>query len=543
MKTFRAPRWLALLLVFGVVAASCGDDDDAEGDAAPTTAAEDDNGSAEDEPDEGAADDIDPEGTVRIGTAITDGTSNTVFDLNSLPSPASYPQMLIYDTLLRCQMDDSIEPGLASDYEVVDANTVAVELHEGVVFSDGTPMDAQAVADSILSHRDADNPGAFAGELQSVGSIDVSGPTSLTINLSDPIAGVFVPLLCRGETMPFSQADGIDHNQNPIGAGPYLLESVALQDSIVMTKNPDYFEADSIRIPTVEFVHIDDQDPQALVNALRSGTIDTAATASQEQLASLEGAGLEIEISPSPNTLFWGQTCKSREPLDDVRVRQALNHAIDRDRLNEVIMGGMSEPQWGFWPEGHPFHDPDLTGFFEYDLDRARTLLDEAGWADGFTVELAVTPGPSQTASEIIQADWAELGVDVQLVQVGNLVQEFFIENRQDAYFFPLQRGGLDKVTRNLSTDSIGNICNWQDPDLNGVIDQLRAAPQSADNPETVELWHELDRIVLEGAMNMFGVFGLETRIWNPDRLADVEFVPNFQGNPQLDVMDAYVKE
>ncbi|MCU0274111.1 MAG: ABC transporter substrate-binding protein, partial [Acidimicrobiales bacterium] len=271
------------------------------------------------------------------------------------------------------------------------------------------------------------------------------------------------------------------------------------------------------------------------------GAADAADILGEDQVAALEGSGLETQVEASNSTLLWGQMCKANPPLSDVRVRQALNFAIDRDAMNELLFQGRSEPQWGFWRQGHPFHNPEMTDFFAYDPEKARALLAEAGYPDGFDMTTFVQPGISQRGGEILQQQWAEIGVNLDVAVATNIVQEFFVDKQRDMFFFPLGRSGLDKVTRNLVPGSIGNICEWNDPELNAIVDQLRALPQSADNPETVELWHQLEELALTEAMNIFGVFGTVANAWNPERVGGAEFIPNFQGAPNLDVRDAYI--
>jgi peptide/nickel transport system substrate-binding protein len=295
----------------------------------------------------------------------------------------------------------------------------------------------------------------------------------------------------------------------------------------------------------VEYTHVAPSDPQALVNGLRAGTFDAAPTGgtvlSSEQVEAVAG-GLDTQTEVSPSTLLWGQICKKDEPLSDVRVRRALNYALDRDALNEVIYNGDSEPMWGFWPSGHAFHNPDLDGYYERDVEQAMDLLADAGYADGFTMKASTLGAITETASEMVQQQWGEIGVELEIVPSTNIVEDFFTGNKTQMYFFPLQRGGLDKVTRNLVPGSIGNVCNWDDPELNALVAQLREVPQSGDSEEAVELWHELEELAVSEAMNIFGVFGTTSNVWDGGRLGDVEFVPNFQGVPYLDVRDAFIK-
>lgn len=528
----RAWSLVCLLVVLSLVAASCGGDDDEA------------TGSRDDESDSSA--DVDPDGVLRMGATLLPGTSFVQFDPATLVTPAVLPHQLLYDNLLRAQVDGSYEPGLATKAEVIDPSTIKVELRSGVKFSDGTTLDAEAVKFNLERMAAANNPGAIAAEMKQLDVVTVDGPLSLTIKLKTPIAGIFYVYLSRGETMvvsPTAVKSGADTKAKPAGAGPYLLESLTIENKIVLVKNPDFFQAERVRIPRVEFVHV--ASPEAIQNALRTDVIDAmdGAAVTPDLVSELDGSGIKSAEKVTSSTLFWGQICKSRPPLDNLKVRQALNYGLDREALDQLLYDGKSEPMWGFWPKGSKFHDPDLDDFYKRDVAKAKRLLAEGGYPNGFELELIVpnTGGLGVTGTEIVQAQWADIGVRVKIIQSANMVQEFFLENKYPGQFFTLQRNGLDRVTRNLVPGSIGNICNWNHPGLNDLVAKLRAVAQDSD--EAVELWHQLDRLALEEAMNIFGVFGTTANLWNPKRIGGVAFTPNFQGIPHLDVLSVYVRK
>jgi peptide/nickel transport system substrate-binding protein len=545
-----SPVWRLLfaLLAVALLAAACGNDDEDDGaapgdDVAPAVPG-DDNG----EDDAGA--DYDPDGVIRIASGILPTAATTQFDPVQLLSPANIPQKLVYGTLLTARMDGSYDPGLAESAEVVDDRTITIQIREGVVFSDGTPFDAEAVKFGLDRNFASENPGAFAiAEFQAVEEVTVDGPLTVSIHFSAPVAGSFYHFLALGETMivsPTAVEAGVDLQTNPVGAGPFVLESLEMERRMVFTKNDLYWDADNVRVARVEFVHI--AGPEAQINAMQTDTIDIIHNSPVQTREALAGIpGIHIEAQASDSNLFWGAMCKSDPPLDDVRVRQALNYALDRDQLNEVIFDGRSLPMWGVNTPDNPYHDPALQGVYERDLDRARELLEDAGYPDGFSIE-AIVPaagaGGGQSDSvrftELVQGQWAEVGVDVVIVPSANFVGEFFIENQYPLLFFDLQQVGLHRITRTLVPGSIGNVCNWDDPELNALVDQIR--PLAPDSPEAIELWHQLDAHLVETAAQIFGVFGIQGTIWNEDRLGNVNFWRNFQGQPMLDLELTYVK-
>jgi len=219
-------------------------------------------------------------------------------------------------------------------------------------------------------------------------------------------------------------------------------------------------------------------------------------------------------------------------------VRRALNLGVDRDAINQAMFGGRSEPQWGFWKQDSGLLPESLVGSFARDVNRAKALLAEAG-AENLELSASVTPGDSQTVSEIIQQQWAEIGVKLTLVPTQNILQDALGPSpKTDVYFFPLVRSGLDKVTRTLVEQNVGNVCGYANPELNRFVAQLQAL--SPTSPEAKEAWAGLQQVAVDDAANIFGVFGMASNAWSP-RVGNVEFVPNFQGVPFLDIRDAYI--
>jgi ABC-type transport system substrate-binding protein len=487
---------------------------------------------------------VDPNGVVRMVTSLLPTSSYVQLDPVKAVTPAVLPHSLLYDTLLRAQLDGTYKPGLAKSATVVDPSTIKVELQPGLKFTDGTPFDAAAVKFSIERVSAANNPGAIAVEMKQLDTITVDSPTTLTIKLKTPIAGIFYVYLSRGETMvvsPTAIQKGVDLSTAPVGAGPYKLQSLRLEDKMVFVKNPDFFQADQIKVPTVEFVHT--ASPQATENALKTKVADIADNVTTDIVRDLANSGLQIRQEVTDSTLFWAQICKSKPPLDNVKVRQALNYALDRDAFNTVLYDGKTEPQWGFWSSKSKFHDKALDNYYKLDLVKAKQLLTEGGYPNGFTLQLVVSnvPNITTTATELVQAQWAKIGVKVEIVASSNVVQDFFIDNKYPGQFFPLQRTGLDKVTRNLVPGSIGDICQYNDPDLNDLVAKIRAVAQDSD--AAVQLWHQLDKLALDRAMSIFGVFGTSANVWDGNKLANVQFTPNFQGAPYLDFFNVYVKK
>ncbi|MEX0665807.1 MAG: ABC transporter substrate-binding protein [Acidimicrobiia bacterium] len=486
---------------------------------------------------------VDKAGVLRIPVDLT-ALGGVKFDPTTVGSPDNwYSQGFLYDSLLRQNADGSYSPGLAKSATIVDPQTIEVELQPDLTFTDGTPLDAEAVKFSIERNMATDNVASFRVELQEVETITVDSPTTLTIALRTPTAGQFYNLLAHGETFvvsPTAAQSGTSLDDEPVGAGPFTLESFTPEREVVFVKNPDYFQAKKIKLAGVTLVQVTTTDAQATVNALLDDVVDASSLTSLDQVSPLEGAGFEVVSLASDSSQVYGSLCKSKPPFDSVEVRQALNFATDREELNELIYQGTSEPVWASWTQGSELFNPKLKNIYAYNVNKAKKLLKRAG-AEDLTFDFYTGPLPEQQrAAEVLKEQWAKAGITANLVNLADVVQEFFVEVKADAGLVPFGRAGLDKVTRSLQAGSVGNLCNYEDPELNALVDDVRRLEGT---DEVRQAWWDLDEYVFENALSLFLVWTPRINAYNPDVVANVVFRPDVFGAPRLDVFKAYIKK
>src|SRR5262245_4959609 len=201
----------------------------------------------------------DPTGILKFATDLQVSGIDKGLDPIKSRSVGDFVQMnLIYDTLSHAKDDGYYDPGLAQSYEVQGDNTVILKLRPNLKFSDGTPLDANAVKFSIDRSVAAKNTN-FAPEINNVGSVEVVDPTTVKITMKTPTIGSFFELLAGRETMPVSptavQADPNGFNTKPVGAGPMTLTQYTPQSIMSMRKNPGYYDAKAWKLGGVDFVH------------------------------------------------------------------------------------------------------------------------------------------------------------------------------------------------------------------------------------------------------------------------------------------------
>ncbi len=314
---------------------------------------------------------------------------------------------MVYDFLVT-QDAEGYHPR-AADLTYNDGNTVlTIALKEGLTFADGSPIDAELIKSLILWNKDA---GAFFSAIEDVEVID-----DLTVEVTQSRADKNVMLSMWA--MPIVSQDTIDnpdqYAENPNESGPYLYDEDASTSGAthVFTRNPDYWNAEMFPYDDVTISIL--EDVTSRVNALKSGQIDVApigpATAADAEAA---GFTLNQLYSNAAGMIIGDRRGDILPPLGDVRVRQALNMAFDRDAMVASIYAGYAKPSSQAFAEGTPGYQEDEADAYAYDPEGAKALLAEAGYPDGFDLTLPTyEPITGDTEAYIMQA-LADIGVRV----------------------------------------------------------------------------------------------------------------------------------
>ncbi|MGE0879950.1 MAG: ABC transporter substrate-binding protein [Acidimicrobiia bacterium] len=532
-------------VALGLVGASCGDDTKSDGSSTTAASSSGSNSPAASGATTVAAStapkDVDPAGVLKLpydlqlngGPALDPAKPNP-------PNQAQSLTIMLYDTLLRPDKDGTLKPGLAKSVTIIDPSTIKVELFPNIKFTDGTPLDAEAAKFGIERNRDAKST-TLSAELQEISAISVESPTTFTMTLKTPIAGAIYALMGYGDFLipsPTAVKNGTDLSKTPVGAGPFKVATLSAGQSFKYVKNPDYFQADRIRLAGIEWLNA--APGPSLINGLRAGDFDVAEGITYAQTTGLAGGSIQTELEAGDNAMLWGQTCKNRAPLDDLRVRQALNYAIDRTALNDTVFGGKGEPMWGFFNAKSPLHNSALDNYYKYDPAKAKQLLADAGQSN-LSFDMFFTTGVSDRAAEVLQQQWSLVGVKVNIRPL-TVTSDFFPDAKgAPINFFVLERTGIQKVARTLVPGSVGNVCNWSDPEMNDLVAKIKGL--SPDSPEAKSAWAALQKRALDQAVSIFGLFGVRAKAWNTSRVGNVSFITNFQGRPTVDYYNVYIKK
>ncbi|WP_419863597.1 ABC transporter substrate-binding protein [Candidatus Poriferisodalis sp.] len=321
-----------------------------------------------------------------------------------------------YDSLVIMQPDGSFAPNLAVEFGYTDDQNMRYELtlREGVKFSDGTDLDAGALKTYLEYVRS--QPTALAQALASVTDIEITGPRSVALVLSTPDPGM---------SFFFAQGSGVGNvissaaletpetlDLGTAGAGPYMLvsEESTPNDTYTFVPNPHYWNP--ARIHWDEVIVRVIPNSSSIIEAIRAGQLQAAQGDATTMSAAAEGG---ITVIGAPMSIV-GINLVDRDgvvsgPLGDVRVRRALNHAVDREAVAAALLGDSRFALSQYALSGQPGHDPALDALNAYDPDRARALLTEAGYGDGITIGVL--------DASIIGLDILTQAVAGQLAEVG----------------------------------------------------------------------------------------------------------------------------
>jgi len=329
-------------------------------------------------------------------------------------SGAAIPQLLmnnVYETLVKIDQDGELVPLLATGWEVSEDRTqYTFRLREGVTFSDGRPFSADDVVasfDRVRTHW----LNAIRGRMDVVERTERIDDHTVRVTLSRP-SNQWLFSLGTSVGALFPADLDFDLQTTAVGTGPYVVTQVRQGDRVVLTGRDDHWAGPApMRQVTVRFLG----DPTAAVNALRAGDVDllfNAATGDQALQLINAGVFQVIEGTSTGDVLLSFNN--QAPPFDDVRVRRAFAHAIDRQAVMDTASAGFGTLAGAMVTPQEPFYE-DLTGIHPYDPDRARELLAEAG-AENLHVTFDV-PNLSYatTAAELIASQLAEVGVSVRI--------------------------------------------------------------------------------------------------------------------------------
>jgi peptide/nickel transport system substrate-binding protein len=409
---------------------------------------------------------------------------------------------LIYETLT--QYDDNLkpQPALAESWDQsADGKSITLKLRKGVQFHSGRELTSDDVIYNLNRILDFKlTAGIITGFVPPDTTWIAPDKYTVTLSAKQPWASVF-DFLQVLNIIDKETAEGPNAKTQAVGTGPFTFVEWVQGDHVTYAKNKNYWQSGQPLLDGITLGIAKDQ--QAMVAQFEAGTADFIVNPPLQDLSRLKSdPQYQVLELPNPAAFWMLQPNSTRAPMDDKRVRQALNYAIDRQRMVDTVLLGLTKPQDLPWPTNSPAAEPPKNTQVTFDLDKAKSLLAEAG-ATNWTLDLlhsAVSLEASGFA-QIYQADLGKIGVNgvIRTLQPAALLDAWHTQNF-GLYFASDPWANLEPVTQFTSgstTNYRGNNGGYLDPKYSELV---AAAATEPDTTKRKQLYSQLNDFLIDAA-------------------------------------------
>lgn len=390
-----------------------------------------------------------------------------------------------YETLIKKQTDGSYEPWLADSYEYLSPTSFQLHIRDDVTFADGTPLTAEVVVANL--NRIFTVSGSQVSYARNIAKVEATDESTVLLTLSTPDPSM-EDLLSHNIGMMVNPTALEDPSlaTTPAGTGPYVMDEgdTVAGNKWTFVRNEDYW-GDEKEYPydRIQFDVL--SDASSILNAMRAGTVDIA-VGDTTTVDAAEAANLTITTAPNAT---WGLVLTDRggeklAPMGDVRVRQALNFAIDREAITTALVGEFGAPatQWfGPWTTAY---DEELEDAYTYDPEKAKALLAEAGYPSGF--DLGITIAPIHPAmAQALQGYLSEIGVNLTFDNTGDFFADVPAQKHPAFAWTQAMSDPYIALQEISSPTGFANPFHTEDPDLLGLIGEAAGKAEADDRAAT----------------------------------------------------------
>jgi peptide/nickel transport system substrate-binding protein len=416
----------------------------------------------------------------------------------------------VYDTLVTVDENLNMVPSLAESWEVSNDNlTWTFHLREGVKFHNGRDLTAEDVVYSYERIMDEETGSGVAWRFGSVESVEAVDDLTVAIHLTEPSPNLLGRIgAYKGMSIvPQEIVEDETIDTHPVGTGPFVFAEYMPGDHVTLEANPDYWEEGKPYLDGVTFKIIPD-DTVRLTN-LQTGEVDWVDSLPPQRVTELATSGDVIVDKVSGGDYWYIGLNLTREPFDDPLVRQAIAYAIDRGEVAAAAKWDTATPNQGPIPV-------DSSWYYDYqpygqDLEKARELLAEAGYPDGFETELMPTTFYEETvrAAQVLQAHLSQIGIDAEIrsLEWGTWLEE------QGAGNFDMYICGWignidpdDFFYAQHHTDEFFNFTGYSNPEVDELLEAGRV---ETDQEARKEIYNQVQQEIIDDAPYVY--------LYNPD--------------------------
>lgn len=418
----------------------------------------------------------------------------------ALSGPGTLPYyQSVYDSLLLREPDGELSPMLATEWVYNDTQTeLTLTLRDDVAFADGSALDSSDVKANLDAFAAAGGPEST--QLKTLASVDAPDATTVVLTLSEPEPALLIYLSnSAGFIANEESLTGTALTTTPDGSGPYTLDATAttVGSQYTFVRNADYWGTE---LPYDTIVLKPLSDVSARLNALKSGQINGALLSNVSSGQEAAAAGF-TQVPSEVNfhgLLFFDREGTAVPALGDVRVRQAINYAIDRDLLVESVLFGEGTATSQIFGTGAAGYDEELDSYYDFDPEKARELLADAGFADGFDLTMPTVTIFDSTMLTLMAQMLADVGITVTYedVPIADLFTALRGGTYPSTYMQFAQPQDWVLINQFIAADATWNPFNTADPAVQELIDTYK----NGDAEAQAAAAEELNAIIVEEA-------------------------------------------
>lgn len=430
----------------------------------------------------GIAQDLDD--TLDPHTMVSAGTREVLFN--------------VYEGLVKPDTHGNLVPAVASEYSISDTgDTFTFTLRDGVLFHNGNTVTVKDVVYSISRAAGLETGTPLIDGFDAVASVEATDDKTVVVNLTEPNIE-FLALLTAG-IIP----DGNDPTTEVVGTGPFKFVSRSPQENIILEKFDGYWGT-APYVDSVTYKIIDNSE--TLVMSLKSGAVDLVAHLTSAQVNEL-GEGFTI-AEGTMNLVQAVYLNNAVEPFNNIKVRQALSYALDRQGIMDFLADGRGAAVGSsMYPAFLKYFRPELVDYYTYDVEKAKQLLTEAGYPDGFEMDITVPSNyqPHVDTAEVIAQQLKAIGVTVNIRSVDweTWLNDVYLGRDYQSTVIGVDASMMTAraMLERFTSDSGSNFTNFSDPEYDSIFKEAVAC---TDDAQQVELYGELQTILTKDAANLY---------------------------------------
>jgi ABC-type transport system substrate-binding protein len=486
-----------------------------------------------------ASSNVNPNGVLKVGFDLNNEFSND-FAPATEQNDCSYTVTANIYQSMTTPGNTAIGGGVAQSWTISNnGSTVTFHIRPGIEFSNGQPVTSADVAAS-LNHTKSS---PLRSSLFAISNIQTPDPSTVVVNLSKPQAGDFLWAMTYVDGQIYPASAISSQSTQPVGAGPYVLKSYSQGSSIVLAKNPKYWNSSAYPLGGVDFTQVT-QGPEA-ATALTSGAVDMIEVEPENypQLKSDPNVGISVTKSYDYMDINLRQ---NTGVFANEKVRAALEYAVDRTALNKVVFDGLGQPAYQPVPSWSPGYSKSLGAFDSYDPAKAKGMLKAAGYPKGVNFTMFIPSGDATyaRAAALLQQELAGAGFTVNLQQIpgADILTDVYVKKEGDALLSEALSNGPDLSNTfealfepsGFPANALGSVNQQLTPLIvqsNGSLSPGLQGP----------LMQEIDKTVMQQGLDVPLVFMPSIVAYNKNRVGGNVLAPI--GQCRSDLAGIYIKK